>query len=208
MVASDEKVCPRCAETIKAAAKVCRYCGHEFDGSAAPSEPVTKPFSVEINGKKTSLDKKTSLAREASSKGGKIRGSCAALVVIIIALAIIGSLTGTNSTNKEAAAAESSQIVAPNPDVTKATGAAPPRDRKHDPVTKAFAECLSSQAQSGSYSSFDGGTSAINLMGACKAQWDAWEDQCIADGGTDGGPGGCTMQAGLLAQAAIKLVGK
>jgi hypothetical protein len=26
-----EKVCPRCAEHIKAAAKVCRYCGHEFN---------------------------------------------------------------------------------------------------------------------------------------------------------------------------------
>jgi len=24
------KVCPQCAETVKAAAKVCRYCGHNF----------------------------------------------------------------------------------------------------------------------------------------------------------------------------------
>lgn len=28
--ADDTKVCPRCAETVKAAALVCRYCGHEF----------------------------------------------------------------------------------------------------------------------------------------------------------------------------------
>lgn len=27
---ADEKVCPRCAESVKAAAMVCRYCGFEF----------------------------------------------------------------------------------------------------------------------------------------------------------------------------------
>ena len=27
----EEQTCPRCAETIKAAANVCRYCGHEFE---------------------------------------------------------------------------------------------------------------------------------------------------------------------------------
>ena len=26
-----EKTCPRCAETVKAAAKVCKHCGHEFE---------------------------------------------------------------------------------------------------------------------------------------------------------------------------------
>ena len=65
-------------------------------------------------------------------------------------------------------------------------------------VKKAFVDCLISQAQSGSYTSYDGGMSAIKLMGQCRAQWDAWQDQCIADGGTDGGVGGCTMQAGML----------
>jgi len=29
--ASEEKTCPRCAEQVKLAAKVCRFCGHNFD---------------------------------------------------------------------------------------------------------------------------------------------------------------------------------
>jgi len=33
----DTKTCPRCAETIKAAAVVCRFCNHEFNQEAAAS---------------------------------------------------------------------------------------------------------------------------------------------------------------------------
>ncbi|MBP2311868.1 DUF6232 family protein [Azospirillum soli] len=35
-LAADTKDCPRCAETIKAAAKACRFCGYEYD-----KEPAT-----------------------------------------------------------------------------------------------------------------------------------------------------------------------
>ncbi|WP_255448362.1 superinfection immunity protein [Telmatospirillum sp. J64-1] len=33
---TEEKTCPRCAETVKAAAKVCRFCGHEFEAKQPP----------------------------------------------------------------------------------------------------------------------------------------------------------------------------
>jgi len=34
-----EKICPRCAETIKAAAVVCRFCGNEFDPAEVSQSP-------------------------------------------------------------------------------------------------------------------------------------------------------------------------
>ena len=38
------KVCPRCAEDVKAAALVCRYCGHEFaEDTPAPQPPPGAP---------------------------------------------------------------------------------------------------------------------------------------------------------------------
>jgi Uncharacterised protein family UPF0547 len=35
--ASDTKTCPACAETVKAAARVCRFCGHQFEDAASPA---------------------------------------------------------------------------------------------------------------------------------------------------------------------------
>lgn len=42
--------CPRCAETIKAAAKACRFCGASFDGPPAPppaAAPGPKVFKID-----------------------------------------------------------------------------------------------------------------------------------------------------------------
>jgi len=34
------KVCPQCAEEVKAAAKICRFCHYEFPESPSQTEPV------------------------------------------------------------------------------------------------------------------------------------------------------------------------
>lgn len=40
----DQKECPQCAETVKGAAKVCRFCGHQFDNDP-PQEPDAQVLS-------------------------------------------------------------------------------------------------------------------------------------------------------------------
>lgn len=36
---SEEKICPMCAESVKAAARVCRFCGHQFEEQPSVGPP-------------------------------------------------------------------------------------------------------------------------------------------------------------------------
>jgi rubredoxin len=50
---ADSKVCPRCAETVRSAAFVCRFCGHEFDMSQGDGRyrtpPAESPYIEDIS---------------------------------------------------------------------------------------------------------------------------------------------------------------
>jgi predicted Zn-ribbon and HTH transcriptional regulator len=67
---SGEKICPRCAETVKVAAAVCRFCGHEFDtgnirsqAQIARSAPASCPVDPFALGRKSELTLREQLAK-------------------------------------------------------------------------------------------------------------------------------------------------
>jgi len=84
-VNQDEKICPRCAETIKRAAVVCRYCGHEFD--EIPPAPPASPASAPAPG---------DVAAGKLPDGVLIGGGAVALILFIVLIAQC-STTPTNN---------------------------------------------------------------------------------------------------------------
>jgi hypothetical protein len=98
---SDEKTCPRCAETVKEAALVCKHCNYEFGTPvvAAPAAPVQQALAPIAPPKK---------------KHPFLIG-CASIVGILLLLGVIGSMVGP-----------ASNTTAPNtPDATAAPTPAP-----------------------------------------------------------------------------------
>jgi hypothetical protein len=83
---------------------------------------------------------------------------------------------------------------------------------QNNAVTEAFGACLQYEGEKGSFATtgpaFEGGRAVLDLIGKCDTQWKAWHNECVARGGTDGGPGGCTTKAYILAYGALKIIGK
>lgn len=70
---------------------------------------------------------------------------------------------------------------------------------------KAFTQCLLREGHAPQYISSDGGQSAMQLMGQCEKQWNAYSDACVKAGESDGD---CNLKSAELAQMALKMLGK
>ncbi|MFN3944615.1 MAG: OB-fold protein [Allosphingosinicella sp.] len=96
----DEKKCPRCAETVKAEAKVCRHCGYDFVTGQGPGT-TAHPIPPE----KSSTVKKGALG-------------CLAIVVILVILGMIvgggeqGAGGGSSASNEAAIQVSAQELAA------------------------------------------------------------------------------------------------
>lgn len=79
------------------------------------------------------------------------------------------------------------------------------RAAKTNPVDKNLSDCLFSAAQQPSYSSFDGGISAVKMLtNDCVASYGAWEQACEVSSTLRD----CTTKGAIIAQMALKMRGK
>lgn len=86
---ADEKICPKCAEAVKAKATICKHCGHGFE--AYPGTPAVQP----------------------QAKSHKARNGCLGILVILGALAAIGSLSQHGSSSSPASNSSSASSSPP-----------------------------------------------------------------------------------------------
>jgi hypothetical protein len=107
---AEEKVCPRCAEKVKAAALVCRFCNHEFGKPVISASQASQSVHASAPRSKPLPPPK---------KSHPFAFGCLAIFVLLILVGLLSPHSGDNSTTSSDSGASSPQTADCSSDWTK-----------------------------------------------------------------------------------------
>jgi tRNA_anti-like/Uncharacterised protein family UPF0547 len=130
---ADEKICPRCAETVKMAAKICKHCGYELTAAErpipAPGSPAAPPVSQPAPAQQpvqvdppyrpySAPPPPPQVAADPPARGRGLLIVLAVIVGVILVLGLIGLAVGPESPGdaKQAVSTDTSSGGSASPD--------------------------------------------------------------------------------------------
>ncbi len=102
VAAGRKKVCPRCAETVRRAALVCKHCGGEFDPAVVTTPSALQARPIDLKHEGFASDPGGEASSDPTPSASTDRWFLGSVVAVVVAVLLVMAITLTKA-NKPAA---------------------------------------------------------------------------------------------------------